>query len=138
MSVQQFEIVLKAREQGMHLVTEEVFSQMPDLSGISAGLLHVFIQHSSASISINEWADPDVRRDLENFYAELCNNKSYFRHTAEGSDDMPSHVKASLLGSNISIPITNGRLNLGVWQGVILGEHRIRGCSRKLIATLIH
>lgn len=138
MSVQQFEIVLKAKEQGMHLVTEEIFAQMPELKSISTGLLHLFIQHTSASISINEWADPDVRRDLENFYAELCDNKSYFGHTAEGLDDMPSHIKASILGSSVSIPIANGKANLGVWQGVVLGEHRIHGGSRKLVATLIH
>ena len=138
MSVQQFEIVLKAKEQGMHLVTEEIFAQMPELKSISTGLLHLFIQHTSASISINEWADPDVRRDLENFCAELCDNKSYFRHTAEGLDDMPSHIKASILGSSVSIPIANGKANLGVWQGVVLGEHRIHGGSRKLVATLIH
>ncbi|MCS5592098.1 MAG: secondary thiamine-phosphate synthase enzyme YjbQ [Gammaproteobacteria bacterium] len=138
MSVQQFEILLNPRAQGMHLVTNEVFDQIPGIASISSGLLHIFIQHSSASISINEWADPDVRQDLENFYAELCNNKSYYMHTAEGLDDMPSHVKASMLGSSISIPITSGRANLGVWQGVILGEHRIQGGSRKLIVTLIH
>ena len=138
MGIQQFEIVLDSKVQGMHLVTDEIFSQIPNLASMNSGLLHLFIQHSSASISINECTDPDVRNDLEGFYDELCNDKSYYKHTAEGPDDMPSHVKASMLGSSVSIPITNGRPNLGVWQGILLGEHRANAGSRRLIATLIY
>ncbi len=138
MSIQQFEITLKPRAQGMHLVTDEIISQIPELTSIRAGILQLFIQHSSASISINEYADPDVRQDLERFYAELCNNKPYYTHTAEGPDDMPSHIKASILGSSISLPVTNGAPNFGTWQGIILGEHRLNASSRRLIATLIH
>ena len=138
MKIQQFEIILQSKERGFHIVTDEVFEQIPDLEQVQIGLLHLFIQHSSASISINEYADPSVRKDLEKFYAELCNDKQYYTHTYEGSDDMPSHVKTSLLGSDIMIPITSGQPNFGTWQGIILGEHRIRADSRRIIATLMH
>ena len=98
----------------------------------------MFIQHSSASISINEHADTSVRKDLEKFYSEICDDKQYYIHTYEGPDDMPSHVKTSMLGSDVSIPITSGQPNFGTWQGIILGEHRIRAGSRRIIATLMH
>ncbi len=138
MEIKQFELKLKAKERGFHLVTDEVFKQIPELTRVSVGLLHLFIQHSSASLFINEYADPSVRSDLEEFYSELCNNKAYYTHTSEGSDDMPSHVKASILGTDISIPITSGRPNFGTWQGIIMGEHRIHAGSRKIVATLIY
>ena len=138
MKTKQFEIILQSKERGFHLVTEEVFGQIPDLDEVRVGLLHLFIQHSSASISINEHADPSVRKDLEKFYSELCNDKDYFTHTYEGPDDMPSHVKASMVGSDVTIPITSGQPNFGTWQGIILGEHRIRAGSRLIIATLMH
>ena len=110
MKIKQFEIILQSKERGFHLVTDEVFRQIPDLGKVRIGLLHLFIQHSSASISINEYAD--VRKDLEKFYSELCNDKQYYTHTYEGPDDMPSHVKTSLLGSDVTIPITSGQPNL--------------------------
>ena len=138
MEIKQFEIKLKAKERGFHLVTDEVFKQIPELARVSVGLLHLFIQHSSASLFINEYADPSVRSDLEEFYSELCNNKVYYTHTSEGSDDMPSHVKASILGSDISIPIASGCPSFGTWQGIIMGEHRIHAGSRKIVATLIY
>ena len=138
MEIKQFEIKLKAKERGFHLVTDEVFKQIPELTRVSVGLLHLFIQHSSASLFINEYADPSVRNDLEEFYSELCNNKAYYTHISEGSDDMPSHVKASILGTDISIPITSGRPSFGTWQGIIMGEHRIHAGSRKIVATLIY
>jgi secondary thiamine-phosphate synthase enzyme len=138
MEIKQFELKLKAKERGFHLVTDEVFKQIPELTRVSVGLLHLFIQHSSASLFINEYADPSVRSDLEEFYSELCNNKAYYTHTSEGSDDMPSHVKASILGTDISIPITSGRPSFGTWQGIIMGEHRIHAGSRKIVATLIY
>ena len=138
MKIQQFEIVLQSKERGFHLVTDEVFKQIPDLEQVRTGLLHLYIQHSSASISINEYADSSVRKDLEKFYSELCDDKQYFTHTYEGPDDMPSHVKTSMLGSEVSIPITSGQPNFGTWQGIVLGEHRIRAGSRRIIATLIH
>ena len=138
MEIKQFELELKAKERGFHLVTEEVFKQIPELTSVRVGLLNLFIQHSSASLFINEYADPSVRSDLEEFYSELCNNKVYYTHTAEGPDDMPSHAKASILGAGISIPITSGRPNFGTWQGIILGEHRIHAGTRKIVATLIY
>ena len=138
MKIKQFEIILQSKERGFHLVTDEIFGQIPDLGQVRTGLLHLFILHSSASISINEYADPSVRKDLEKFYSELCNDKQYYTHTYEGPDDMPSHVKTSMLGSDVTIPITSGQPNFGTWQGIILGEHRIRAGSRRIIATLIY
>ena len=138
MKITQFEIILKSKERGFQLVTDEVFVQIPDLAQVRIGLLHLYIQHSSASISINEYADSSVRKDLEKFYSELCDDKQYFTHTYEGPDDMPSHVKTSMLGSDVTIPITSGQPNFGTWQGIILGEHRLQAGSRRIIATLIY
>ena len=138
MNISQFEIILQSKERGFHLVTDEVFVQIPDLAQVRIGLLHLYIQHSSASISINEYADSSVRKDLEKFYSELCDDKQYFTHTYEGPDDMPSHVKTSMLGSDVTIPITSGQPNFGTWQGIILGEHRLQAGSRRIIATLIY
>lgn len=133
---QQYQIQLKARSRGFHLITGEIVSQCDSLSGIQMGLMHVFIQHTSAGITINENADPDVRIDLETAANQLCPESSSFIHTCEGPDDMPAHVKASLFGSSVSIPITNGRLNLGTWQGIYLCEHRNHGGSRRLVVTI--
>ena len=138
MKFTQFEIILKSKERGFHLVTGEIFGQISELDQVRTGLLHLFIQHSSASISINEYADSSVRKDLEKFYSELCDDKQYFTHTYEGPDDMPSHVKTSMLGSDVTIPITSGQPNFGTWQGIILGEHRLQAGSRRIIATLIY
>ncbi|MCU7496428.1 MAG: YjbQ family protein [Ignavibacteria bacterium] len=134
----QKEIVISEKTRGFHLVTEEVLRQIPELRNFSAGIFFLFIQHTSASLSINENADPDVRHDMESYFnRSVPENAPYFEHMTEGSDDMPSHIKSSLLGSSISIPVTNGRLNLGTWQGIYLCEHRNRGGRRHLVATIM-
>ncbi len=132
----QREIALPAFPRGFHLVTEEVLSGIPEVSTLRAGLLHVFIKHTSASITINENADPDVPRDLEMAMNKVVPESFPYVHTVEGPDDMPGHVKAAMLGSSVSIPISQGRLCLGTWQGVYLCEHRNHGGSRKLVLTL--
>lgn len=119
------------------MVTDEVLSQFPELSEISVGMLNVFIKHTSASLTINENADPTVRDDFEShFNHSVKENQPYYKHTLEGSDDMPAHIKSSLLGSSVDIPVTNGRLNLGTWQGIYLCEHRDHGGARSLVLTL--
>ncbi|WP_339649882.1 secondary thiamine-phosphate synthase enzyme YjbQ [uncultured Salegentibacter sp.] len=133
----QKEIKLKARSRGFHLITEEVESQMQELKEINSGILNVFIKHTSAGITINENADPTVREDFESHFNEMVpENMPYYKHTLEGSDDMPAHIKASLLGSSLQIPVTNGKLNMGTWQGIYLAEHRNNGGSRKLVLSL--
>ena len=133
----QKEIKLKARSRGFHIVTGEVESELPELKEINSGMLNVFIKHTSAGITINENADPTVRDDFESHFNEMVpENMPYYKHTLEGSDDMPAHIKASLLGSSLQIPVTNGRLNLGTWQGIYLAEHRNNGGSRKLVLSL--
>ncbi|MBZ9631156.1 secondary thiamine-phosphate synthase enzyme YjbQ [Salegentibacter sp. LM13S] len=133
----QREIKLKARQRGFHIVTDEVESQLPELKEINSGMLNVFIKHTSAGITINENADPTVREDFESHFNEMVpENMPYYKHTLEGSDDMPAHIKASLLGNLLQIPITNGKLNLGTWQGIYLAEHRDNGGSRKLVLSL--
>lgn len=131
----QKEFILKSRGQGFHLVTEEVLSQLPELKKIKTGLLHLFIKHTSASLTINENADPSVRSDMEKYFDKNVKNESYFDHNYEGPDDMPAHIKTSLLGNSLSIPIINGRLNLGTWQGIYLCEHRLHSTSRQVVAT---
>ena len=129
-------ISLQPKPRGFHLVTNEIESQFSDLRSISKGVLQVFIQHTSASLTVNENADPTVRTDFESHFNELVpEDAPYFVHTYEGSDDMPAHIKASLLGASVTIPITAGRLNLGTWQGIYLCEHRNHGGSRKLVLT---
>ena len=133
----QKEIKLKARSRGFHLVTEEVESQLQELKEINSGILNVFIKHTSAGITINENADPTVREDFESHFNEMVpENMPYYKHTLEGSDDMPAHIKASLLGNSLHIPVTNGKLNMGTWQGIYLAEHRNNGGSRKLVLNL--
>ena len=133
----QREIVLDPRPRGFHLVTREVAGALPELGVLRAGLLHLFIQHTSASLSLNENADPSVRRDLESWFnAAVPERAPYWTHTAEGPDDMPAHIKAALLGPSLSLPVSDGRLALGTWQGIYLCEHRDRGGSRRLLATL--
>jgi len=129
-------ISLPRQERGFHLVTSLVCDTLPELSTIDVGLLHVFVQHTSASLSINENADPDVPLDLEDSLSAIAPEDFPHRHTSEGPDDMPAHVKASLLGCSLSIPITQGRLALGTWQGIYLCEHRQFGGSRRLVLTL--
>ncbi|UAY92832.1 secondary thiamine-phosphate synthase enzyme YjbQ [Pectobacterium polaris] len=133
----QYEIRLKQKARGFHLVTDEILAQVIALRQINVGLMHVFIKHTSAALTINENADPTVRQDFESFFNRLVpENEPYYRHTYEGSDDMPAHLKGSLLGNSLTIPITNGRLNIGTWQGIYLCEHRNHGGSRSLVVTL--
>ncbi len=132
----QASIELSPRPRGMHLITSQVIDAIPELRKIKLGLLHVFIQHTSASITINENADPDVPVDLEMSLNKIVSEGFPYVHTLEGPDDMPAHVKASLLGNSVTIPVRDGRLLLGTWQGIYLGEHRNRGGVRRLIVTL--
>ncbi|MEQ9854534.1 MULTISPECIES: secondary thiamine-phosphate synthase enzyme YjbQ [Pectobacterium] len=133
----QYEIRLKPKARGFHLVTDEILAQVTALRQINVGLMHVFIKHTSAALTINENADPTVRQDFESFFNRLVpEDEPYYRHTYEGSDDMPAHLKGSLLGNSLTIPITNGRLNIGTWQGIYLCEHRNHGGNRSLVVTL--
>ncbi|WP_010180972.1 secondary thiamine-phosphate synthase enzyme YjbQ [Aquimarina agarilytica] len=133
----QKEIRLKAYRRGFHLITSEIEQAIPELSRIKIGQLQVFIQHTSASLTINENADPTVRTDFESHMNVMVpENAPYYIHTYEGPDDMPAHIKSSLMGASVQIPVTNGRLNLGIWQGVYLCEHRDYGGERKLVLTL--
>ncbi|MFH2204919.1 MAG: secondary thiamine-phosphate synthase enzyme YjbQ [Elusimicrobiota bacterium] len=133
----QKEIRLKARSRGFHLVTDEVEAALPELADFAVGVAHIFIRHTSASLTLNENADPTVRADMEDHFSVLApEDAPYYRHTSEGADDMPAHIKASLLGSSVTVPITGGRLNMGTWQGLYLCEHRDRGGSRRLTVTL--
>ncbi len=135
---QQTQITLKARPRGCHLITHEIEQALSALVMPDAGVVHLFIQHTSASLTINENASPDVRRDMEEILDHLVpEDEPYYRHTLEGSDDMPAHAKNSLLGVNLTIPITGGRMNLGTWQGIYLCEHRNRGGARSVVLTLI-
>lgn len=130
-------IKLRARPRGFHLVSDEIVEALPELATINIGLLHLFLQHTSASLSINENADGSVRRDMESHFNQLApEDAPYFEHTYEGPDDMPAHIKSALLGCELSLPIAQGRLQLGTWQGIYLGEHRNSASSRTLIATL--
>ncbi|ELR63386.1 hypothetical protein C942_03828 [Photobacterium marinum] len=130
-------IQLKPRSRGFHLITDEIEQQIPELQQYQVGLLHCFIQHTSASLTINENADPTVRSDMEaHFNKSVPERASYYRHTYEGDDDMPAHIKTSTLGNSLMIPITQGRLALGTWQGIYLGEHRDFGGSRRVVLTI--
>ncbi len=132
----QRELRLPPQKRGFHLITDKVVAVLDELEQIEIGLLHVFIQHTSASLSINENADPDVPVDLERSFNELAPESFPYVHTCEGPDDMPAHVKASLLGSSVSVPVSRGRLCLGTWQGIYLCEHRNRATARNLVLTL--
>ena len=130
-------ITLSPKSRGFHIITHDVLENIPELKDLKTGILQLFIKHTSASLTINENADPTVLTDFESHFNMLApENQSYYQHTFEGSDDMPAHLKASLLGSSVSIPITDGKLNLGTWQGIYLCEHRNRGSDRKLIITI--
>ncbi|MFS4483111.1 secondary thiamine-phosphate synthase enzyme YjbQ [Hyunsoonleella sp. 2307UL5-6] len=132
----QKEIQLKPHKRGFHLITDVVLNTIPELNEIKTGQLQVFIKHTSASLTINENADYTVRTDFESHFNKMVpENAPYYQHTYEGSDDMPAHIKASLLGASIQIPITNGKLNLGIWQGIYLCEHRNHAGGRKLVIT---
>lgn len=132
----QHAIALTPRQRGLHLITSEIAAAIPELNSISVGLLHIFIQHTSASLTINENADPDVGVDLERSLCAIAPEDFPHIHIVEGPDDMPAHVKASLMGSSVTVPVQNGRLALGTWQGIFLCEHRNRGGARKLVLTL--
>ena len=132
----QKQLKLKPYSRGFHLITADILESIPELKQIEIGQLQVFIKHTSASLTINENADSTVRQDFEShFNTMIPENAPYYRHTLEGSDDMPAHIKSSLMGSSVQIPITNGRLNLGIWQGIFLCEHRNSGGSRNLVLT---
>ncbi|MEP1740754.1 MAG: secondary thiamine-phosphate synthase enzyme YjbQ [Kangiellaceae bacterium] len=134
---QQTEIQLSPRSRGFHLITDEILTQLPELAKLEIGILHLFIKHTSTSITINENADPTVRSDLESHFNHFVpENQSYYQHDYEGPDDMPAHIKSSILGASLSVPISHGKLNLGVWQGIYLCEHRNRSGSRQIVATL--
>jgi len=134
----QKEFSLPARRRGFHLITQEVLERLPEIRSVSRGLLHLFILHTSASLTINENADPSVRADLERHFNELApENARYYTHDTEGPDDMPAHIKTSLLGTSLTIPLADGRLVLGTWQGITLCEHRDDGGSRRFVATIV-
>jgi len=133
----QKEIMLEPKPRGFHLITSEILQQLPELKQFEVGLAHFFIKHTSASLALNENADPSVRRDLESHFNQLApENARHYTHIFEGSDDMPAHIKAVLLGSSVSVPVLNGKLNLGTWQGIYLCEHRDRGGRRRLVITI--
>lgn len=130
------EIILKEKKRGFHLVTSEIIEQFPEISEIKIGMFSAFIKHTSASLSINENADPTVRGDFERHFNKMVpEGAPYYKHTMEGPDDMPAHIKASLLGNSIQVPITEGELNLGTWQGIYLCEHRNDGGKRRVVLT---
>ena len=131
----QVEFDLQSRRRGFHLITGEILRNLPPLPEV--GLLHLFIKHTSAGLSINENADPDVRMDMESIFNHLVKEREpYYQHTLEGNDDMPAHAKSSIIGTSVTIPITNGKLNLGTWQGIYLCEFRTYGGNRRMVATI--
>ena len=133
----QKEITLPVFSRGFHIIMDNILEEIPEIRDISNGLLHLFIKHTSASLTINEDADPTVRADFEtHFNIMVPENAPYYRHTIEGSDDMPAHLKSAILGASLSIPISKGKLNLGVWQGIYLCEHRNHGDNRKIVLTI--
>ncbi len=134
----QKEIKLKPYSRGFHLITDYILKEIPEIKEIRIGLLQAFIKHTSASLTINENADATVRDDFESHMNKMVpENMPYYRHNYEGDDDMPAHIKTSLMGSSVQIPITNGKLNLGIWQGIYLCEHRNHGGSRRLVLTIL-
>lgn len=135
----QKEITLKAKPRGFHLITGEILNQLAELKNISTGIAHIMIKHTSASLTINENADPSVRADMETYFNRVVpeSDARYYEHTLEGTDDMTSHIKASMLGASVTIPITNGKFNLGTWQGIYLCEHRNYGGARRIVITAI-
>lgn len=137
MSWQQAKFTLAAKSRGFHLITDDIVKQLPEIHNYQVGLLHLFLQHTSASLTINENADPTVRMDMESHFNHFVPERQpYYKHDYEGDDDMPAHIKSSTLGCQITIPISHGRLMLGTWQGVYLGEHRDYAGGRSIIATL--
>ena len=138
MNVIQKEFSLTARSRGYNLITNDILAAIPEIQQIKCGQLQVFIKHTSASLTINENADPTVREDFETHINNMIpENMPYYKHDYEGADDMPAHIKASMLGSSVTIPITNGKPNMGIWQGIYLGEHRNYGGERNIVLTLM-
>lgn len=134
--IKQKEIILKGKKRGFHLITNEIISQLPELP--EYGILHLFIKHTSAALSINENADPDVRYDMENIFNKLVpDGATYYNHTLEGKDDMPAHAKSTIIGASMTLPVTNGRINMGTWQGIYLCEFRDFPSNRHIVATII-
>ena len=133
----QKELRLKARPRGFHLITDEILMILPELASVRIGLMNIFIKHTSASLTINENADPTVLQDFESYFNRAVpEGEPYYKHVYEGSDDLPAHLKSSILGASLNIPVTDGQLNLGIWQGVYLCEHRNHGGSRNIIVTI--
>lgn len=138
MQIFQQELTLKPKARGMHLITDEILMAFPELKSINKGMLQVFIKHTSASLTINENADPGVRHDFEKHLDVMVpENAPYYIHTYEGPDDMPAHIKSSLMGTSVQIPISDGHLNLGTWQGIYLCEHRDHGGTRRIVVTAL-
>ena len=135
MKIYQTSIKLKPYPRGFHIITNKITALLSNYD-ITIGTVNLFIKHTSASLTINENVDPSVREDMENFFTDIADTKSYYIHTYEGPDDMPGHLKSSLLGQSLTIPITDGRLNLGTWQGIYFGEHRDSAGSREIIVTI--
>jgi secondary thiamine-phosphate synthase enzyme len=134
----QKEISLNPFPRGYHLITSDILEELPEIGEIKIGLIQLFIKHTSASLTINENADPSVRTDFESHMNKMVpENAPYYEHTYEGADDMPAHIKASLMGTSLQIPITNGKLNMGIWQGIYLCEHRNHGGSRRVVVTIL-
>ena len=133
----QKEILLSPKPRGFHLVTDEIINYLPEIKNIKTGLLSILLQHTSASITLNENFDPGVRADLEKYFNKnVRENEPYYEHNSEGTDDMPAHIKSVLIGNSITIPLTDGKLNLGTWQGIYLCEHRNAAGARKIVATI--
>lgn len=133
----QKQLTLKPHQRGFHLITDQVLAMLPELSQVRIGIMQLFIQHTSASLTINENADPTVRYDFENhFNRAVPENHPDYQHCDEGPDDLPAHIKSSLLGSSVTVPITDGRLNIGVWQGIYLCEHRDHASGRQILVTV--
>jgi secondary thiamine-phosphate synthase enzyme len=138
MEIIQKELVLKAKTRGFHLVTSEIEMMLPEIRQITAGIAFLHLKHTSASLTLNENADPDVRHDMESIFNHMIGeNQPWYVHTFEGPDDMPAHAKSSILGSQLSIPVSHGRFNLGTWQGIYLCEHRNNGGARRMIVTIL-
>ncbi|GBD87887.1 hypothetical protein BMS3Abin03_01821 [bacterium BMS3Abin03] len=133
----QKEITLAERPRGFHLITDEILQNVPEIQSIKIGLVHLLLKHTSASLSLNENFDPDVRKDMENYFLNsVKENETYYLHKSEGADDMPAHIKSSILGTTLTLPVTNGQINLGTWQGIYLCEHRNYGGARRVLITL--
>ena len=128
-------IVLPSKPRGFHVITREVVAQLPELQGLRVGVCHLFLQHTSASLALNERVEPEVRADMETFFNRVVPEHAAYTHAYEGPDDMPAHIKSLIIGASLTIPVTDGRLNLGTWQGIYLCEHRNHGGSRTVIAT---